>query len=179
MQTDFFDKSRACRFFLARVSVRGSPIQSRAPAVRCWVICLFASPKSLLTPAEVGDVRRFDNPRQLMYLSSTPGERSSGQTRRLTSITKAGSTVARRLIVGAAWSYRKPAKIGQAMQKRQQALPSPVRNIARSAEVLLSARYRRMLARRKKARVVITISRELVGFMWAIAREVDPKQLAS
>ncbi len=63
--------------------------------------------------AEVGDMRRFDNPRQLMaYLGLIPGERSSGQTRRLTSITKAGSTVARRLIVEAAWSYRMPAKIG-------------------------------------------------------------------
>jgi transposase len=61
--------------------------------------------------AEVGDMRRFDNPRQLMaYLGLIPGERSSGQTRRLTSITKAGSTVARRLIVEAAWSYRMPAK---------------------------------------------------------------------
>jgi hypothetical protein len=73
-----------------------------------------------------------------------------------------------------------PAKIGQAMQKRQQALPSSVRKIAWSAQVRLCARYRRMLARRKKAPVVITaIARELVGFIWAIAREVQPKQVAS
>jgi transposase len=131
--------------------------------------------------AEVGDMRRFDNPRQLMaYLGLIPGERSSGQTRRLTSITKAGSTVARRLIVEAAWSYRMPAKIGPAMQKRQQTLPSSVRNIAWSAQVRLCARYRRMLARRKKPPVVITaIARELVGFIWAIAREAHPKQVAS
>jgi transposase len=130
-------------------------------------------------------MRRFDNPRQLMaYLGLIPGERSSGQTRRLTGITKAGSTVARRLIVEAAWSYRMPAKIGPAMQKRQQTLPSSVRNIAWSAQVRLCARYRRMLARRKKPPVVITaIARELVGFIWAIAwaiaREVHPKQAAS
>jgi transposase len=36
-----------------------------------------------------------------------------------------------------------------------------------------------MLARKKKTPVVITaIARELVGFVWAIAREVQPKQTA-
>jgi transposase len=125
-------------------------------------------------------MRRFDNPRRLIaYVGLIPGERSSGQTRCLTSITKAGSTVARRLIVEAAWSYRMPAKIGQAMHKRQQALPTVVRDIAWKAQVRLCARYRRMLARKKKAPVVITaIARELVGFIWAIAREVQPKQTA-
>lgn len=54
--------------------------------------------------AEVGDMRRFDNPRQLMaYLGLVPGEHSSGETRRPTGITKAGSTIARRLIAEAAW----------------------------------------------------------------------------
>jgi hypothetical protein len=73
-----------------------------------------------------------------------------------------------------------PAKIGPAMQKRQQTLPSSVRNIASSAQVRLCARYRRMLARRKKPPIVITaIARELVGFIWAIAREAHPKQVAS
>ena len=131
--------------------------------------------------AEVGDMRRFDNPRQLMaYLGLVPGERSSGQTRRVTSITKAGSTVARRLIVEAAWAYRMPAKIGQAMQRRQEALPTSVRDIAWKAQVRLCTRYRRMLARRKKAPVVITaIARELVGFIWAIACQVEPKQAAA
>src|SRR5438034_985923 len=101
--------------------------------------------------------RRFDNPRQLMaYLGLVPGECSSGQTRRLISITKAGSTLARRLIVEAAWAYRMPAKVGQAMQRRQLALPTSVRDIAWKAQLRLCARYRRMLARRKKAPVVIT-----------------------
>jgi hypothetical protein len=49
-----------------------------------------------------------------------------------------------------------PAKIGQAMYLRQQALPVEVRDIAWKAQVRLCARYRRMLARRKKAPVVIT-----------------------
>jgi transposase len=127
--------------------------------------------------AEVGDMRRFDNPRQLMaYLGLVPGEHSSGETRRLTGITKAGSVVARRLIVEAAWAYRMPAKIGQAMYLRQEALPMEIRDIAWKAQVRLCARYRRMLARRKKAPVVITaIARELIGFIWAIARITAPR----
>jgi transposase len=81
--------------------------------------------------AEVGDMRRFDNPRQLMgYLGLVPGEHSSGETRRPTGITKAGSTVARRLLVEAAWAYRMPAKIGEAMHRRQEGLPTQIRDIA-------------------------------------------------
>jgi hypothetical protein len=54
-----------------------------------------------------------------------------------------------------------------------------VRDIAWKAQVRLCTRYRRMLARRKKKPVVITaIARELVGFMWAIAYQVEPKQAA-
>lgn len=122
-------------------------------------------------------MRRFDNPRQLMaYLGLVPGEHSSGETRRLTSITKAGSVVARRLIVEAAWAYRMPAKIGQAMYQRQEMLPMEIRDTAWKAQVRLCARYRRMLARRKKSPVVITaIARELVGFIWAIAHVTAPR----
>jgi transposase len=127
--------------------------------------------------AEVGDMRRFDNPRQLMaYLGLVPGEHSSGETRRLTGITKAGSIVARRLLVEAAWAYRMPAKIGPGIQRRQEMLPMQIRDIAWKAQVRLCARYRRMLARRKKAPVVITaIARELVGFIWAIAQVAPPR----
>jgi|HubBroStandDraft_4_1064222.scaffolds.fasta_scaffold64501_1 transposase len=131
--------------------------------------------------AEVGDFQRFDNPRQLMaYLGLVPGERSSGETRRPTSITKAGSIVARKLIVEAAWAYRMPAKIGQAMQRRQEGATAEVRAIAWKAQVRLCARYRRMLARRKTPPVVITaIARELVGFIWAIGRSVKPRMIAA
>jgi transposase len=131
--------------------------------------------------AEVGDLRRFDNPRQLMaYLGLVPGERSSGENRRPTSITKSGSIVARKLIVEAAWAYRLPAKVGQAMQRRQEGIAAEVRAIACRPQLRLCARYRQMLARRKKAPVVITaVARELVGFIWAIGRSVEPRMIAA
>jgi hypothetical protein len=47
--------------------------------------------------AELGDITRFDNPRQLMaYLGLVPSEHSSGGTRRQGGITKAGNCAARR-----------------------------------------------------------------------------------
>src|SRR3954452_9875770 len=57
--------------------------------------------------AELGDITRFDNPRQLMaYLGLVPSEHSSGTTRRQGAITKAGNGAARRMLIEAAWSYR-------------------------------------------------------------------------
>lgn len=103
--------------------------------------------------AEVGDIQRFDSPRQLMaYLGLVPGEHSSGETRRPTSITKAGSIIAHKLIVEAAWAYRMPAKIGQGMQRRQEGLSTEIREIAWKAQVRLCARYRQMLAGGRRRR---------------------------
>jgi transposase len=100
---------------------------------------------------------------------------------RSTSITKSGSIVTRKLIVEAAWAYRLPAKVGQAMQRRQEGIAAEVRAIAWKAQLRRPcARYRQMLARRKKAPVVITaVARELVGFIWAIGRSVEPRMIAA
>lgn len=88
--------------------------------------------------AEIGDMRRFEHPRQLMaFLGLVPGEHSSGSKRKLTGITKAGSIVARQLIVEAAWAYRMPAKIGQTIMLRQQSLATPIRDVAWKAQVRL------------------------------------------
>ena len=65
--------------------------------------------------AELGDITRFANPRQLMaYLGLVSSEHSSGGTRRQGGITKAGNGAARRMLIEAAWSYRFPARIRSA-----------------------------------------------------------------
>jgi transposase len=57
--------------------------------------------------AALGDLTRFDNPRQLMnYLSLIPAEYPSGERRRQGTITKAGNSHARRVLVEGAWAYR-------------------------------------------------------------------------
>lgn len=126
--------------------------------------------------SEVGDIRRFAKPRQLMaFLGLVPGERSSGETRRQGGITKAGNILARSALVEAAWSYRAPAKIGKHMMLRQEGIPQAVKDIGWKAQVRLCRRYRRLMARGKKSALAITaVARELVGFIWAIAHVIEP-----
>ena len=79
--------------------------------------------------AELGDITRFANPRQLMaYLGLVPSEHSSGATRRQGGITKAGNSAARRMLIEAAWSYRFPARISREQLLRQEGLAKPIRD---------------------------------------------------
>jgi transposase len=127
---------------------------------------------AITTIAELGDLTRFDTPRQLMsYLGLTPSEYSSGERRRLGGITKAGNRHARRVLVEAAKAYRHRPKVSEAIQARQQDLPRAVRDIAWKAQVRLCGRYRQLLARGKHPNTVTAaIARELAAFMWAIAK---------
>ena len=124
--------------------------------------------------AELGDLSRFANPRQLMaYLGLVPSEHSSGASVRRGGITKAGNGAARRLLIEAAWSYRFPARISRELLLRQENQPKPIRDIAWKGQVRLCARYRKLARTGKPANVVTTaIARELTGFVWAIARQV-------
>jgi len=126
--------------------------------------------------AEVGDFRRFANPRQLMaYLGLVPSEHSSGSSVRRGGITKAGNVLARRVLIEGAWTYRMPARISRTLHDRNEELPATIRDIAWKAQLRLCARYRR-LAAAGKAKVVVTtaIAREMVGFIWAIAQIAQP-----
>jgi transposase len=124
--------------------------------------------------AERGDLTRFDNPRQLMsYLGLTPSAYSSGERRRQGAITKTGNTHARHALVEGAWVYRYPAKVSRHLQLRLEKLPKAVQDISWKAQVRLCTRYRKLSARGKHAnQVVVAVARELIAFMWAIAKEV-------
>ena len=102
-----------------------------------------------------------------------PSEHSSGAQRRQGSITKAGNTHARRVLVEGAWAYRYPAKVSRHLQLRLEKQPKVIQDISWKAQVRLCKRYRRLVARGKHANVVtVAIARELTGFLWAIAKEV-------
>jgi transposase len=124
--------------------------------------------------AELGDLTRFENPRQLMsYLGLTSSEYSSGERRRQGSITKAGNTFARRALIEGAWAYRYPAKVSRHLQLRLEQLPQAIQTIGWKAQVRLCKRFRHLTARGKHAnQVVVAIAREMAAFIWAIAREV-------
>jgi transposase len=129
---------------------------------------------AIILIAELGDLTRFDTPRQLMsYLGLTPSEYSSGERRRQGGITKAGNTHARRALVEGAWAYRYPAKVSRHLQLRLEKLPAEVQTISWKAQVRLCKRYRQLVARGKHVnQVVVAIAREMAAFAWAIARTV-------
>ena len=129
---------------------------------------------AVTTVAELGDLTRFEHPRQLMkYLGLIPSEYSTGERRRQGAMTKAGNTHARRALVEGAWAYRYPAKVSRHLQLRLETQPKVIQDISWKAQVRLCKRYRRLIARGKHAnQVVVAIARELVGFMWAIAKQV-------
>ena len=125
--------------------------------------------------AELGEMKRFAHPRDLMgYLGLVPSEYSSGQKRSFGAITKTGNSHARRLLIEAAWNYRYPARIGLKLQKRQEGQPTAIRDTAWRAQTRLTYRYRRLTARGlQHNKVCVAIARELVGFIWSIGQQVS------
>ena len=125
---------------------------------------------------EIGDVRRFDSPRQLMaFLGLVPCESSTGERVKRGGITKAGNMRARRALVEGAWTYRFPARVSTRIQARLEGLPRTVREIAWKGQVRLCARYRNLIMAGKLKTVAVTaIAREMAAFLWAIGQEVAP-----
>jgi transposase len=149
---------------------RLAPVVDALQALR-GVQCTVA----VTTVAELGDLTRFENPRQLMnYLGLTPSEYSTGERRRQGGITKTGNTHARRALIEGAWAYRYPAKVSRHLQLRLETVPKPIQDLSWKAQVRLCKRYRQLSARGKNVnQVVVAIARELSAFMWAIAQEVS------
>jgi len=125
--------------------------------------------------AELQDFLRFENPRQLMaYVGLVPGEHSSGPKRRQGSITKAGNSVARRMLVEVAWHYQHSPRVSPIIATRQDQLPKEITDIAWKAQLRLNAKFKRLVARRvMKTKAVVAVARELAGFVWAIGCEVQ------
>jgi transposase len=131
--------------------------------------------------AEIGDLSRFQTPRELMaYLGLVPSENSTGDTVRHGPITKAGNRRARRTLVECSWSYQHPPRVGKEKLAKVAAAPPTVREIAWKAQCRLSARYRALMKKGKSPNVAVTaVARELAAFIWAISREVTPARTAA
>ena len=126
--------------------------------------------------AEVGDLTRFDNPKQLMaYVGLVPSEHSSGARTQSGRITRAGNAQARTTLIEAGWSYRLPAREERRYRERVADLPDEIQAIGWKAQVRLCQRFRRLSAAGKpQPKVTTAIARELIGYAWDIARRVSP-----
>ena len=126
---------------------------------------------------EVGRFSRFESARQLMaYVGVVPSEHSSGGSTHRGSISKTGNARMRHVVGEAAWSYRHRPANGPALKKRQEGQDEDVKAIAWKAQHRLNQRFQKLSAQGKHhGRVVTAISRELLGFVWAIGRAVEAK----
>jgi transposase len=127
--------------------------------------------------AELGDISRFDSPRQLMaYLGLVPSEHSSGKRRRQGAITLTGNSHARRMLVESAWSYRFPARQTMHLKRKAVNASQQAKAIAWRAQKRLCGRYRRLIQAGKNQKLVcVAIARELVGFIWDVVRHEMPR----
>ena len=122
--------------------------------------------------AELGDITRFGNARQLMaYLGLTPSEYSSGGRTQRGGITKTGNAHVRRLLVESAWHYRHPPRVGTGLRKRREGQPGWAVACADRAQSRLYRRYRQLTANGKPTVVANTaVARELAGHIWEVLR---------
>jgi transposase len=149
--------------------IPGSPLADTVAKLRCLRGIDTLSAVGLA--AEVGDFTRFERPSQLMsYLGLVPSEHSSGETRRQGAITKTGSRHARRLLVEAAWHYRRPPRHGTTLKRRQEGQPQVAVAISWKTQQRLHQIWRRLDTKRGKRRtiVAVAVARHLAGFCWAI-----------
>lgn len=124
---------------------------------------------------EVGDLSRFRSAPELMsYAGAVPSERSSGGKTSRGAITKTGNGHLRRVLVEAAWAYRYRPAIGPHLRRRQECLSAAIREISWKAQHRLHSRYMKLLMSGKHSNVAVTaVARELLGFVWAIGKEVQ------
>ena len=127
--------------------------------------------------AELGDISRFDSPKQLMaYLGLVPSEHSSGGRRRQGAITKTGNSHSRRMLVESAWSYRFPARQTAHLKRKAANASDEAKVIAWRAQKRLCGRYRTLLQAGKNTKqTTVAIARELTGFIWDIVCHEMPK----
>lgn len=133
---------------------------------------------SITLGSEIMSITRFRSASSFMsYCGLVPSESSSGETRNQGSITKAGNAHIRRVLIESAWSYRYSPAVKRKMRERISGLPPEVQAIAWSAQQRLHKKYK-VLMRKGKQRgtIAVAIARELAGFVWAIAIEIEKKQ---
>jgi transposase len=159
---------------LDREIVRLAELPTLKPAVQALQCFRGISLHSAMVLAtEIGDWRRFERPGQLAsYVGLVMRERSSGERQRLGSITKAGNSHCRHVLVQAAWSYRHRPAAGAELKRRQTGQPPALIAHAWKAQHRLHQRFTHLSYRKRPQIAVVAVARELIGFLWAVMQEV-------
>lgn len=145
-----------------------APVVQRLPCFRG-----FSVHSAMVLATESVDWRRFDHPRQLAcYLGLISREDSSGDRVRLGSLTKAGNSHCRHVLVQAAWSYRHRPQVSVDLKRRQVGQPPAVITHAWKAQQRLHQRFQHLAYRKRPQIAVVAVARELIGFLWAVLRDL-------
>jgi transposase len=125
---------------------------------------------AMIVVSELGDIHRFDHPRQLMgYLGLVSRERTSSTRRRQGAITKTGNPHLRWLLIESAQHYALAPKVSRALSKRQEGQCREVLQLSWKAQNRLHHRFTRLVARRlQRNKALVAVARELCGFLWAV-----------
>ena len=97
----------------------------------------------------------------------------------LTTITKAGNSRCRHVLVQAAWQYRTHPRLSIALQQRQLGQPPEVIGHSWKAQHRLHKTYHRIGAKKSSSIAVVAVARELVGFLWAVMHDLEYQLPAS
>jgi transposase len=161
-------------------AIRELPVKLRAVIEALQSLRGIAQLSAVSIMAEVGELSRFEHPRQLMgYSGAVSCEHSSGERIRRGAISKAGNAHLRRIAIEAAWAYRHRPALGKTLAARQRHSTAAVTALAWKAQHRLYQRYVHLLSRGKNRQQTITaVGRELLGFIWAIGVHVEREQSA-
>jgi transposase len=125
---------------------------------------------------EIGDFGRFTGNTIGSFVGLVPSEHSTGTSTSRGSITKAGNTHARRLLVEAAWHHRRPYLPSKTLQTRWAQSTPAAANRADKGNRRLRHRWAAFDARSKKTTVANTaVARELAGWVWSLAIMEQPQ----
>jgi transposase len=124
----------------------------------------------LALTVEIGDWSRFSGSSIGAYVGLVPSEHSSGTSRALGSITKAGNTHVRRLLIEAAWHHRRPYRPSPALRARWARVEPAVKERGHAGNRRLHQRWQRFTERNKNPLVAnVAIARELASWCWSLA----------
>lgn len=125
----------------------------------------------LALTVEIGDWSRFTGSTIGAYVGLVPSEYSSGSSRSQGSITKAGNTHVRRLLIESAWHHRKSySTSGPTLRARWAKVDPALKARGHAGNRRLNKRWQTFNERGKNPLVAnVAIARELAGWCWSLA----------
>ena len=162
------------------LAIARAPARLRAIVDALQALRGVAKVTAVTLATEFGSFTRFEHAGQAMsYTGLVPSEHSSGAKNRRGSITKTGNSHLRRVLVESAWHYRHRPRLAKRQKEVQANVPANIASIAWRAQERLHRRYASLSLKAKpRAKIVTAVARELVGFIWAIGREVEKQPMA-